>query len=114
MTLLFDQNISYKIIKPLSETFPNCIHVTGVGLTNSPDETIWNYANENNLCIVTFDADFLNLATFRGTPPKVILIKTGNRKTIQLAELLKSNRELIDQFLFDVKYKNIGCLEIAN
>jgi predicted nuclease of predicted toxin-antitoxin system len=62
---------------------------------------------------VTFDADFLNLATLRGIPPKVILLKTGNRKTGQLMELLKANRELIDQFLHDVSYQSIGCLEIA-
>ena len=62
---------------------------------------------------MTFDADFLNLATLRGIPPKVILLKTGNRKTGALMELLKVNRELIDQFLHDVTYQNIGCLEIA-
>jgi predicted nuclease of predicted toxin-antitoxin system len=88
VTLLFDQNISYKITKTLSE-------------------------KEKGLCIITFDADFLNLATLRGIPPKVILLKTGNRKTNQLVELLMANRELIDQFLHDIRYQNIGCLEIA-
>jgi predicted nuclease of predicted toxin-antitoxin system len=82
-------------------------------LTNSSDDDIWRYAKDNNLCIVTFDADFLNLATLKGIPPKVILLKTGNRKTSQLIELLKANRELIDQFLHDVNYQNIGCLELA-
>lgn len=114
MTLLFDQNISYKIIKTLSEAFPNCVHVTSVRLTNSSDDVIWTYAKENNHCIVTFDADFLNFATLRGCPPKVILLKTGNRKTVQLAEFLKTNKDLIDQFLHNLAYLNIACLEIAN
>jgi predicted nuclease of predicted toxin-antitoxin system len=113
VTLLFDQNISYKITKSLSGTFGDCIHVSSVKLTNSSDDDIWKYAKANGFCIVTFDADFLNLATLRGIPPKVILLKTGNRKTSQLVELLKNNRELIDQFLHDTSYQNIGCLEIV-
>jgi predicted nuclease of predicted toxin-antitoxin system len=113
VTLLFDQNISYKVTKTLSETYPNCIHVSSAKLTNSSDNDIWTYAKENNLCIVTFDADFLNLATLRGNPPKVILLKTGNRKSSQLSELLKANKDLIDQFLHNDHYQNIGCLEIA-
>jgi len=111
--LLFDQNISYKITKTLSDIFSNCIHVSNVKLNNSSDDDIWKYAKENDLCIVTFDADFLNLATLRGNPPKIILLKTGNRKTSQLTQLLKTNKELIDQFLHDVNYQNIACLEIA-
>ena len=113
MTLLFDQNISYKIAKIISDTCPNCIHVSKAGLTNASDDDIWTFAKKNNHCIVTFDSDFLNIATLKGHPPKIIHLKTGNRKTFPIAELLITNKELIESFLYDTSYEDIACLEIA-
>ena len=65
MKLLFDQNISYKIIKLLSEAFPDSIHVSAARLSNASDEEIWSYAREKGYAIVSFDADFLNLLTLK-------------------------------------------------
>lgn len=44
MKLLFDQNISFRIIKKLKQFFPDCIHVSDCGLLNYDDAEIWNYA----------------------------------------------------------------------
>ncbi len=44
------------------------------------DEQIWNYAKENNLTIITKDADFSNRIIFHEPPPKVIHIRFGNMK----------------------------------
>ena len=43
------------------------------------DIEIWDYALINNLIIVTNDDDFLNLATHKGFPSKVVLLHTGNQ-----------------------------------
>ena len=57
MKLLFDQNISYRIIPKLLSYFPESKHVSQVGLNNSEDSEIWNFAKGNGNVIVTFDSD---------------------------------------------------------
>lgn len=59
--LLFDQNISHRIISLLEDTYNNVGQVRILGLENKTDIEIWNYAKNNNYCIVTFDSDFINL-----------------------------------------------------
>jgi predicted nuclease of predicted toxin-antitoxin system len=99
MKLLFDQNISYKIVKRLQENFPQCAHVSQLGLENSKDISIWNYAKENDFCIVTFDYDFIDFSILKGAPPKIIIIKNGNTKTDDLFELIVSFQKQINDFL---------------
>lgn len=114
MKLLFDQNISYRILNSLPEEFKDSKHVSSLGLNNASDFEIWNYAKRSGFAIVSFDSDFINLATFHGHPPKVLLIKTGNRKTLQLSNLLTQKRTLIVAFLNDEKYGDMACLEIID
>ena len=109
MNLLFDQNISSRIVRLLDDSFKGCTHVKLEGLTNAKDMEIWNWAKRNNCCIVSFDSDFLDVATLNGFPPKVLLLRTGNRKTSELATLLQQKSDIIKSFLQD---STIGCLEI--
>ncbi len=44
------------------------------------DEQIWNCAEENDLTIITKDADFSNRIIFHQSPPRVIHIRFGNMK----------------------------------
>ena len=55
MKLLFDQNISYRIIKTIEDIFPNSKQVRDLNLENSTDRQIWDYAKLNDYCVVTFD-----------------------------------------------------------
>jgi predicted nuclease of predicted toxin-antitoxin system len=73
---------------------------------------IWTFAKENNFTIVTFDADFYDLATYFGHPPKIIWLRTGNTHTNHLAELINNRAELIKEFHANEAYKNIACIEI--
>ncbi len=57
----------------------NYIHVFDINDTWS-DQQIWNYAKENNLIIITKDADFSLKLLTQGAPPKVIHIRFGNLK----------------------------------
>ena len=109
MTLLFDQNISSRIIRLLQDEFPGCTQVTRVGLGNTKDSQIWEYAGNNKMCIVTFDSDFLDLLTVRGFPPKIILLRFGNTSTDEIASILCDRKLSIDSFLEDAE---IGGLEI--
>lgn len=57
MKILFDQNISFRILSQLN-SFPDAQHVKNVGLTDEEDRSIWDYAIEHQYAIITFDSDF--------------------------------------------------------
>jgi len=111
MKLLFDQNISFRILKILSEEFLDSSHVKTEGLINATDKQILDFAKENNFTIVTQDSDFNDLNALLGYPPKIIWIRTGNIKTIALLNILKDYYNDLSKFIEDSNY---GCFEIFN
>lgn len=111
MKLLLDQNISYRLIKKLKPVFPDIQQVNTLGLTNQTDRSIWDFARKQDFIIVTFDSDFYDLSLTEGHPPKIIWIKSGNRTTDNLAELLTKKAKQIQQFSED---KELSCLEIVD
>jgi len=114
MKLLLDQNISFKITSKIQDLFPGSKQVRDLGLENSKDSFLWNYAKENNYCIVTFDGDFYDLGLIKGSSPKVIWLRLGNTTTQNIEAVLRKNYDLIKTFLTDPNYIEIGCLEINN
>ena len=114
MKLLLDQNISFRITSKIQDLFPGSKQVRDLGLENSKDSFLWNYAKDNNYCIVTFDGDFYDLVLIRGSSPKVIWLRLGNTSTQNIEIVLRKNYDLIKTFLTDPNYKEIGCLEINN
>jgi predicted nuclease of predicted toxin-antitoxin system len=108
--LLFDQNISFRLIKRIIDIFPESKQVRELGLEGSTDIEIFEYAKRNDYAIVTFDSDFCDLITIKGFPPKIIWIKTGNTTTTGIEKLIRRRKELIDLFLEE----EYGCLEINN
>jgi len=114
MKLLLDQNISFRITSKIQDLFPGSKQVRDLGLENSKDSFLWNYAKENNYCIVTFDGDFYDLGLIKGSSPKVIWLRLGNTSTQNVETILRKNYDLIKTFLSDPAYIEIGCLEINN
>jgi len=107
--LLFDQNISYRIVKHLLDVFLESKQVKMVGLENKTDIEIWQYAKNNDYIIVTFDADFYDIGLVNDFPPKILWLRTGNLATIEIAEKLNSDVTNISDFL---KNTEQGCMEI--
>lgn len=83
-----------------------------LGLENSSDNDIWDYAKKNGYTIVTFDADFADIASIKGNPPKIIWLRTGNLTTKNITRLLKNHYKTIIDFIENSDYKEIDCLEI--
>jgi len=110
--LLFDQNVSFRILSKISNFFPEAKQVRELGIENFSDVEIWKFAKENNYTIVTFDADFYDLANLKGHPPKIIWLRFGNTKTDFLAEVLNSRNLIIKDFILSKEYAEIACLEI--
>lgn len=112
MKLLFDQNISFRIIKKISNVFPQATQVAELGLVDYTDSEIWEYARKNSYVIVTFDSDFYDLSVVRGVPPKIIWLRIGNTSTKNIIKVLLENQDLIQEFAQAPEYKDLSCLEI--
>ena len=96
MKLLFDANLSPKLVGRLAALFPGSVHVFDTGLARfTSDESVWEYARANGFTIVTADSDFLDLAQSRGTPPKVVQLESCNYRTAQVERLLRRHAILI-------------------
>ncbi len=65
MKLLFDQNLSPKLVNRLADLFPGSAHVQTAGIDCADDEQVWQYAKANGFAIVTKDEDFNNLSKAR-------------------------------------------------
>lgn len=99
MKLLFDQNISPKLLKILPENFDTSTQVRLESLENASDLEIFKFALKNNYSIVTFDSDFYDLSVFKGCPPKIIWLRTGNMTTKSISDILTLNFDNIILFL---------------
>ena len=90
MNLLFDQNISHRIIRKVKDIFPGSISVRELSFDNPHDFDIWKFAKSNNYSIVTFDSDFIDLSNLRGFPPKIIWLRIGNTSARNIAERIRA------------------------
>jgi predicted nuclease of predicted toxin-antitoxin system len=81
LKLLVDENLPPRLALDLGDLFPESAHVSSVGLGNTGDSVIWEYAMTHGFAFLTKDKDFANLSFARGAPPKVILLLTGNCST---------------------------------
>ena len=109
MKLLFDQNISYRIIGMLPNQFAGSCHVKSVNLNNCNDLKIWQFAKNNDFTIVTFDVDFFDISLLRNPPPKIIWFRTGNLTTLKIVERIIDNYLEIVSF---IKNPEQNCMEI--
>jgi len=98
MKLLFDQNLSYKLVMLLAVDFPESVHVRDIGLARASDPAVWRYAGEQGFILVSKDVDFQQRALLLGHPPKVIWIRLGNCQTSTIAALLQSHRTTLLSF----------------
>lgn len=103
MKLLIDENLSRKLVVRLSVLFPGSIHVAEVALMESPDGAVWEYAKSNGFAILTPDADFFELATRLGPPPKVIWLRRWTHPTRDAESVLRRDAIRIAQFEADVE-----------
>ena len=98
MKLLFDQNLSHRLVSALADMFPDSDHVRTVGLARADDEAVWQHAAAQGFAIVSKDSDFHQLSFVRGHPPKVVWIRRGNCSTDEIESLLRQYAEDLRAF----------------
>jgi predicted nuclease of predicted toxin-antitoxin system len=98
LRLLFDQNLSFKLTRLLADVYPDSVHVRELGLVEADDLTIWRYAAEHGLVIVSKDSDFHGLSLLHGHPPKTVWLRVGNAPTPAIAKLLRVHHATMRRF----------------
>ncbi len=101
MKLLFDQNLSPRLVPALAALYPGSVHVRNVGLQAASDEAVWDYALQHGLVIVSKDADFHQRLFVAGPPPKAIWIQRGNCTTREIETLLRRHASDVRAFVQD-------------
>ncbi|MBI2215693.1 MAG: DUF5615 family PIN-like protein [Candidatus Rokubacteria bacterium] len=90
MKLLFDQNLSPRLVRRLVDLYPNSAHVRDFGLAAADDEPVWRHAAAEGFAIVTKDDDFRQRSFLRGPPPKVVWVQLGNCRTAHVEATLRA------------------------
>ncbi|MCM0591378.1 MAG: DUF5615 family PIN-like protein [Gloeotrichia echinulata DEX184] len=100
---LFDENLPDKIL--FTPSLP-IIHASALG--KSPSDTeIWQYAKEQNLVIVTKDADFSDRLMLDTSPAKVIHLRFGNMRKREFHEFLARIWTQIEALIINHKLINV-------
>ena len=89
MKLLFDQNLSFRLVPALSDLYPASRHIRDVDLTTATDEQVWKYAAQHGFTIISKDVEFHQRSLLFGAPPKVVWVGLGNCSTDSVGNLLR-------------------------
>jgi len=82
---LFDENLPRV---PSLQTILPVTHALDLG-TRSTDSQLWAHAQQNDLAIVTKDADFSQRIVLGVSPPRVIHLRVGNMRGREFAAWLQ-------------------------
>lgn len=102
MRLLFDHNLSPRLVRRLADLYPDASHVASLGLEQASDVAVWSFAQANGYVIVTKDSDFSDMSVLRGFPPKVVWLRMGNCTTHQIEAALRAHHATLTRFAADL------------
>lgn len=107
--LLFDQNLSFRLVAEVEAVFPGSAQVIRLGLDAADDLAIWRYAGANGFALFSKDQDFANRVALKGPPPKVVWLRIGNSTWREVLAMIRKHEAAILRFLDDPESV---CLEL--
>jgi predicted nuclease of predicted toxin-antitoxin system len=90
LRLLFDENLSHRLVERLADVFPGSVHVRDIGMKSSADRAVLAYAAAIGLVLVTKDGDFDELALLSAGAVRVLRLDVGNCTTDEVERVLRS------------------------
>jgi len=96
--LLFDEQLSGRLVELLADVYPESEQILALGLGGAGDGVVWEYAKLHGLTIVSKDSDFYERSLRVGAPPKVIWLRLGNCATATVEMLLRNSEQVLVQF----------------
>ena len=114
MKFLCDVHISYKVTKHLQSLGFEDVHINDIlDKWCTSDKSICNYADKNDLIVITKDSDFRNSFYIKKTPKKLIKINLENISNSQLIRIISDNLSSIEKlnknpfFIIEIDSKSI-------
>jgi predicted nuclease of predicted toxin-antitoxin system len=95
---LFDENLSFRLVRELADVYPDSAHVRDIGLRGAADQVVWAYAAQQRFLLTSKDADFYQRSLVFGAPPKVLWLRFGNVSTAAMAVLLRQRYVAVRRF----------------
>jgi len=92
--LLFDENLSFRLVKKLSFIFPGSAHVESALYRGASDALVESFAAEHNLVIVTKDKDYTQRFS-QAARCSIVYVRLPNCTTEEIAELLRLHSKRI-------------------
>lgn len=119
MKFLCDVHISYKVARHLEKMGYETIHINGIlDRWYTKDQDVCHYVDENDMVLITKDADFRDNFFILKTPKKLIKINLGNISSQELLSILESHISMIaklDQtrasFLIEVDKESVTYID---
>jgi predicted nuclease of predicted toxin-antitoxin system len=92
MKFIVDAQLPRRLARELAAAGHDAVHTSDFPARNrTPDGDIVAVAIRENRIVATKDNDFVTSFLLRGTPPKLLLISTGNISNDRLSKLLAAN-----------------------
>ncbi|MGH7958062.1 MAG: DUF5615 family PIN-like protein [Opitutaceae bacterium] len=85
--VLLDENLPHALAQIMGA---GVVHVTELG-SRMLDQELWKYGRAHDCIIVTKDADFFDRLVVEGPPPRVVWIRTGNLRRLELEAVIARN-----------------------
>lgn len=89
MKLLFDQNLSPRLVQRLADCFPDSAHLQEFSLDTASDAVVLDFAETNRFVLVSKDSDFFDPVLVRGRKTRVVWIRRGNCSTADIESILR-------------------------
>jgi predicted nuclease of predicted toxin-antitoxin system len=96
--LLFDENLSRKLVGRLSELYPGSAHVAEFDLVERPDREIWDFARNGGF---NHRRRFLRARCRVGSAPKVVWLRRWTHPTRDAEFVLRRDAIRITEFAAD-------------
>ena len=92
MKFIVDAQLPRRLARELSAAGHDAVHTLNLAKGNrTPDRDITSMAAAEGRVVVTKDEDFVTGFLLRGSPPKLLLISTGNISNDALSLLVAAN-----------------------
>jgi predicted nuclease of predicted toxin-antitoxin system len=119
MRFLCDVHIAYKLANHLTALGFETVHVNDIlDKSETKDSDICRYADQNDLIIITKDADFRDSYFIKQTPKKLIKINLGNIPNQELIRIFTENISTFEKlyskpnFLLEIDKDEINLIEM--
>lgn len=109
MRFLCDVHIAYKLVKHINSLGYEAIHVNNIlDKWFTSDAKISEYADENDLILISKDSDFRDSFYLNNSPKKLIKINLGNISNLELLNIFSSHISEIEK----VNQNSVFIIEI--